>query len=184
MSARPSTRLTYDDYLELPDDGKRYEIIDGELFVTPAPTPDHQRASGRLHLALADWVRSHPPAEVFYAPIDLILADDTIVQPDLLVVLNPAVVTKRGIEAAPGLVVEILSPSTAKRDRGLKRGRYARSSVTEYWVVDADERVVEQYVLDARGELARHALARDEDRIASVALHGLLLEVCSVFAHR
>src|SRR5262245_21453603 len=174
MTAKQAPRgdhLTYEDYLELPDDGQRYEIIDGVLYVTPAPIPDHQRASGELYLLIASWVKAHPPAEAFYAPVDLILANDTIVQPDLLVVLSPAVITRRGVEAPPALVVEILSPSTAKRDRGLKRTRYARSHVPEYWVVDLDQRCIEQYVASPGGDLEIRMMLPEHEprRLESVA---------------
>lgn len=100
---------------------------------------------GRLYLVLADWVRRHPPSEAFLAPIDVILSDDTVVQPDLLVVLDPHSVSGRGIERAPALAVEILSPTSRERDRTLKRERYGRAGVAEYWVVDPNDRTIEQY---------------------------------------
>ena len=147
--------------------------------MTPAPNPEHQRVSLRLTIALHEWVRRHPPAELFVAPIDLILSDDTVLQPDLLVVLEPEAVTGRGIERPPALAVEILSRSTRGRDRGLKRERYARAGVAEYWTVDPQTRAVGRHELrggrlDLVEELGEGATLR------SSALAGLELAVGGV----
>ena len=120
----------------MPDDGHRYELIDGSLVVTPAPVPDHQGASGELYLLL----RAACPADlqVYYAPFDVELSPDTIVQPDLLITRRSDV-TKRGITVPPLLAVEILSPSTRRFDLMLKRSRYEAAGCPSYWVVDPDE---------------------------------------------
>jgi len=141
--------LTYRDYEALPADGRRYELHDGELSVTPAPTPRHQRVSRALNSILQPYVATHGLGEVLYAPIDVILADTVIVQPDL-VYLDPTrghLVSDRGIEGPPTLVVEILSPSTTPIDRGTKADLYRRHGVPYYWIVDAEGRTVEVYGL-------------------------------------
>lgn len=142
--------LTYKEYEALPADGRRYEIHEGELSVTPAPNPRHQRILGRLN----DLVRRHVECgrlgEVLFSPIDCILDESTIVQPDL-VYLDPTradLVSDRGIEGPPTLVVEILSPSTTLIDRGAKRQLYRRHGVPYYWIVDPEARTVEAYGLD------------------------------------
>ncbi|HXH83531.1 MAG TPA: Uma2 family endonuclease [Candidatus Tectomicrobia bacterium] len=145
------TALTYRDYAALPDDGRRYEIHDGELSVTPAPTTEHQIVSRRLFLVLHRWLETHPGGELFYAPLDVILADTAIVQPDLVYV-GPdrrARISERGIEGAPTLAVEILSPSTRSVDRVTKPGLYARHGVPFFWLVDPAERTVEAFFLEA-----------------------------------
>ena len=141
--------LTYRDYEALPADGRRYEILDGELSVTPAPVPRHQRVSGALHLLLSPYVAARRLGEVLYAPVDVILADTTIVQPDLvyLDLTRAHLVSDRGIEGPPTLVIEILSPSTTRIDRGIKTDLYRRYGVPYYWIVDADARTVEAYGL-------------------------------------
>ncbi|MDP1831071.1 MAG: Uma2 family endonuclease [Geothrix sp.] len=125
----------------------RWEIINGVAYdMTPAPSPDHQRIASRLHVALVNALeeaRLKPgggECETFFAPIDVFL-DSGIVQPDLLVVCDPAKISTRGIEGAPDLVVEILSPSTAGKDVTRKRWTYEAAGVPEYLIVDPDERV-------------------------------------------
>src|SRR4051794_780401 len=143
--------LTYRDYAALPDDGRRYQILDGELFVTPAPGTRHQIISMRLSAQLHAHVTAHRLGLILAAPADVILADTSIVQPDILFVGTDrqAVVSTRGIEGAPTLGVEILSPSTADVDRRRKRDLYARYGVPYYWIVDADAQAIEMYRLTA-----------------------------------
>lgn len=139
-------RWTADDVLALPDDGKRYEVIDGELFVTPAPTPQHQRLVREFYRQLMAYLDAHPFWEVLASPADIELADDTLVQPDLFVL-------PLGSESAQNwkdigallLAIEVLSPSTARTDRTVKRHRYRRAQIPEYWIVDADARLVERW---------------------------------------
>ena len=145
--------LTYRDYEALPADGRRYELHDGELSVTPAPAPRHQQVSGNLFTALRGQVEARGLGTVLYSPIDLILSDTSVVQPDLLY-LRPEqlpTITGRGIEAPPALVVEILSPSTIQIDRGVKLQLYARHGVPHYWIVDPEARRIEAYALSGRG---------------------------------
>jgi Uma2 family endonuclease len=152
--------LTYKEYEALPADGRRYELHEGELSVTPAPSPRHQLVIGNLHLLLAQHVRSCQLGQVFLSPIDCILSDITVVQPDLLY-LDPTrlhLVSARGIEGPPTLVVEILSPSTAGTDRSTKRQLYAKYGVPYYWIVDPEARTIEVHVLsEGRYQLAARA---------------------------
>jgi Uma2 family endonuclease len=149
--------LTYRDYAALPDDGRRYEIHDGELSVTPAPAPRHQIISGALFFAVRRWLEANPGGRLLYAPLDVILADTTIVQPDIVYLAPDRLdrISGRGIEGAPTLAVEILSPSTRTIDRGVKTRLYARYRVPFLWLVDPDARTIEAFVLE--GE--RYALA-------------------------
>jgi Uma2 family endonuclease len=127
--------LTVADLATMPDDGHRYELIDGALLVTPAPSPRHQRTSVQLLVLL----HASCPAdlEVMHAPLDVVLADDTGVQPDLLVAPR-ADFTERNLPVAPLLAVEILSPSTRLIDLNLKKVRFERAGVASYWVVDPE----------------------------------------------
>jgi Uma2 family endonuclease len=136
MSARAI--LTYDDYAALPDDGRRYELYEGELIVTPSPRPRHQTVIGNLYVLMVDHVRRHALGEVFLSPIDVILSRITVVQPDLVYVERSrlGIVSERAIEGAPTLVVEVLSPSTSARDRGVKQVLYAEHRIPYYWIVD------------------------------------------------
>lgn len=143
MGHRLKRKLDYTDYAATPDDGKRYEIADGSLLVTPSPTPLHQRVSRRLLGQLADFFESKSIGEIFYAPVDLILSNHDVFVPDLVVVSDPTAVSARGIEGPPLLVVEILSPSTELHDRGVKARRYAELGVLHYWIVDPQRRRLE-----------------------------------------
>ena len=140
-------RWTYAEFARLPDDGNRYEVIDGELQATPAPRPAHQALVGELTTRLTAFVRDHDLGWIVPGPVDVLFAEGDYLEPDLVFVRRERlqVVTERGIEGAPDLVVEVASPSTARADRGIKRERYARFGVPEYWVVDADTRSVEVY---------------------------------------
>ncbi len=145
--------LTYKDYEALPDDGRQYEIHEGELFVTPAPTPKHQFTSQNLFIPMHAHVSSRSLGKVLYAPIDVILSEATIVQPDLvyLETRRLSLITSRGIEGPPTLVVQILSPSTIQTNRTTHMQLFARFAVPHYWIVDPEARAIEAYVLREGG---------------------------------
>jgi Uma2 family endonuclease len=150
---------TYADYLRLPDDGTRCEILEGERVMTPSPFTPHQAVQCRLGTALVNYVTSQRLGSVFYAPCDVILADDIVVQPDILFVreANLEIVKLRGIFGPPDLAIEILSESHPERDTVRKLGIYGRHGVREYWIVDPDQGRIEIFVL-AGGALVRKAV--------------------------
>jgi Uma2 family endonuclease len=148
-------KLDYADLHSAPDDGKRYEILDGDLAVTPAPGTTHQRIVRDLHLALFGYFHGRGLGEVLFAPLDVILTERDVVEPDILVVSDPGQVSSRGIEGPPLLVVEVLSPSTRERDRTLKAQRYAALGVRHYWIVDPEQRRIECL----RGNAGRYEVA-------------------------
>lgn len=137
--------LTYEDYCALPDDGLRYEIIDGALFSEPSPRRAHQEAAFRLATLLDAHVRARRLGKVYIAPFDVILDRTTVVVPDVVFVSRDrlGIVADRGVEGAPDLVVEILSPGTARRDRVAKLNEYARYGVRHYWLVDPEAKTLE-----------------------------------------
>jgi Uma2 family endonuclease len=144
-----TTGLTYADLRALPDDGNRYEIIDGVLYVSPSPSEVHQRASGGLHEQVAPHVRRGRLGRVYAAPFDVKFADGVVVQPDLVFVRRERleIVAPDSILGAPDLIVEILSPSTRSADLRVKWDAYARHGVPYYWVVDPLAESVEAYEL-------------------------------------
>ena len=151
-------KLDYSDYVHIPSDGKRYELLEGELHVTPAPSPLHQRVSKRLQRLLEAYFEDKGLGEVFNAPIDVILTNKDVVQPDLVLVTNPEQISSRGIEGPPPLLVEVLSPSTRNYDRRVKAQRYATLGIRHYWIVDPEEHWVECYrVSDATFKLITKA---------------------------
>ena len=140
MASELKRKLDYSDLQVTPDDGRRHELVHGELLVTPSPGYLHQRVSKRLLLVLVDYFESRSLGEVLHAPTDVILTNQDVFVPDLLVVADPTHISARGIEGPPLLIVEILSPSTANRDRGLKSRRYAEFGVEHFWIVDPESR--------------------------------------------
>ncbi len=144
-------RLTYEDYLLLPEDGNRYEILDGELNVTPAPTTKHQTISFNLTGLFYQYLREHRTGKVFSAPIDVVLDESTIVQPDIIFISKEReeIVTEKNVRGAPDLVIEILFPNTAKVDRLRKMQIYLRYGVKHYWLVDPDTETLEIYKLES-----------------------------------
>ncbi len=140
---------TYDDYAALPDDGQRYEIVDGVLYMAPSPSGSHQDVVGWLFHYLLTHVRIAGLGRVYIAPFDIELAPGQVVQPDVTVVLNANCekIKPSRIIGAPDLVVEVSSPSTVGFDRRQKQDAYARSGVTEYWIADPIAQTIEVFFL-------------------------------------
>ena len=139
--AQTGVKLTYDDFLLFPDDGKRHELIDGEHYVTPSPIRKHQAIVVNLTGIIWPYLQAHPVGRVFGAPFDVVFSDFDVVEPDLLFVSaarRDQVLTTKNVQGAPDLVVEIGSPSTRKRDETIKRRLYERFGVAEYWVIDPE----------------------------------------------
>lgn len=173
-------KLGYDDLARMPDDGLIREILDGELHVTPVPGPIHQRVSKRLQRQLEDYFEARGHGEVFNAPLDTILGPHDVVEPDILVVTNPALVTSRAVEGAPVLVVEVLSPSTATTDRTLKRRRYAAAGVQHYWIVDTDDRRIECLRLSGT-DYVSVTIAQDDEVLMPVDWPGLTIQLADLW---
>ncbi len=146
MSRMALAQITWQDVQQLPDDGNRYEAIGGDLYVTPAPKVHHQRVSRQLVLALHRLLGEAGHGEVLFAPLGVEFpATGEGVQPDIIFVSSGhrGIIAEDWIRGAPDLVVEILSPTTASRDRGVKLKLYERQGVAEYWIVDSDAAAVE-----------------------------------------
>ena len=138
-------RWTYRDYAALPDDGHRYEIVNGVLYMAPAPSWSHQEIVGAFYRYLYTYVTSSDLGGVFIAPIDVELAPNVVFQPDVVVLLKESrdKLKERHIVGAPDLVVEVVSPGSATHDRYKKLEAYARAGVPEYWIADPDAQTVE-----------------------------------------
>lgn len=137
---------TVDDLADLPDDGRRYEIIDGELFVTPSPSARHQAAIAELYVLLREYLSRERVGYAYFAPLDVIFSPTRAVQPDLLVMplINGRRPEKLENPGALLLAVEVLSPGTARADRVAKRNMFRDEGVADYWIVDLDARTVER----------------------------------------
>ncbi|MBI4864199.1 MAG: Uma2 family endonuclease [Candidatus Riflebacteria bacterium] len=185
MPQAQAVHLTHADYVELPDDGRRYEIIRGKLYVSPSPFSVHQIVLATLYDIVKRFVRDRSLGKVLFAPLDVILADDSVVQPDLIFISgarSPAIVG-RWIHGAPDLVVEVLSKSTSRKDRLVKRQLYADYGVKEYWLVDMDAMSVTILGLRRRQRAYATLASGTGDRpLASRVLQGLELRPSDVFA--
>ena len=142
-------RYTYSDYLEW-DDDQRWELVDGVPFLMSAPSRVHQKICSNLHYLLYDMLKGKP-CEVYFAPFDVRLNadtfDNTVVQPDILVICDSEKLDKAGCIGAPDFLIEVLSPSTSSRDRHLKFDLYRKTGVREYWVVEPEVKVVSAHIL-------------------------------------
>lgn len=178
-------KLTYDDYCTFPEDGRRHEILDGEHAVTPAPTPRHQRAVRRLGTSLENFVAGRGLGEIFFAPIDVVLSESTVVQPDLLWISpeRSHLVGASNLQGAPDLIVEVLSPATRRTDENLKRKLYERFGVREYWVVDLDIEQVKVWHLEGDFYAGPRILEAERgDVLATALLPGFSLPLRQLFA--
>lgn len=147
QTAEEASRYTYSDYLTFSDDF-RCEIINGQIYdMTPSPTPGHQRISGQVHGLIWSYLREQAHAcQVFGAPLDVVIAEDQIVQPDIFIVCDRQKIEKTHVSGAPDVIFEIASPSTSLKDRREKMELYERSGVAEYFIIDPDAKFIEKYM--------------------------------------
>jgi len=181
MVSSPALRFTYQDYLLLPEE-RRYEILDGDLFMTPAPTPYHQIVAGNLYSSLREHVYKGRLGQVIMAPCDVLLSETDVVQPDILFVSKKraSIIEEKYISAAPDLVVEVLSPATAERDRTLKMKTYARFGVRELWVAVHDAKSIALFTNTGQG-FQEEALLRMGEVLRSRLLPGLEIALAKIF---
>lgn len=176
-------RFTYQDYLKTPDD-KRYELIEGELIMTPSPIPYHQWLSKNLEYEVERFVREKGLGKVFDAPCDVYLDEEIVVQPDILFISRERgnIIGEKNIQGAPDLVIEILSEATAYADLVKKKKIYERFGVKEYWIVDPQEKTIEIYARQGK-DFAVTKTYSEKDTLESPFLKGFRIELSSVFAY-
>ncbi len=177
-------KLTYDDYVLIPEDGQRHEILDGEHYVSPAPLTRHQRISSKLHVRLGSFVETHRLGWVLAAPTDAVLSPYDVVQPDLLFISGERleIVTEANVQGAPDLIVEIFSKKTRQQDEGTKRKSYERYAVREYWMLDPDQSSAHVYRrIGNRLRLVAELSAAAGDVLTTPLLPGLEIRLAEVF---
>jgi Uma2 family endonuclease len=164
MGTEALTKLSFEQFRELPIDGKRYELVRGEVHVTPAPTTRHQAVLQNLSVNLTSHVIKNRLGEVWTAPLDVRLSVDTALQPDLIFISNAraGIIQENWIEGAPNLVVEVLSPSTAAYDRATKLPIYAEAGVPDVWLIDPQAKTVEVLKLQGKKYFVETTLAGDQ----------------------
>jgi len=177
-------KFTYDDYLLFPDDGRRHELIDGEHYMTPAPSTTHQRLVVRLSIALGTFLNRQKAGQIFVAPTDVVLSDLDVVQPDLIFVSSAraSIITAKNIQGTPDLLIEILSETTRKTDEIIKRKLYERYGVQEYWIVDPELETVKIYRITPQGYSRTAELSREAtDTLSTPLLPGLRIVLVELF---
>jgi Uma2 family endonuclease len=182
--AASDVKLTYDDFLLFPDDGRRHELIDGEHYVTAAPVTRHQRIVGNIYFSLRLHLEVHPTGEVIASPLDVILSKHDVVEPDLLYVSKERSreILKDFARGAPDLVVEVGSPGTRRRDETIKRRLYERFGVVEYWIVNPDIEVVRIYRREDGAFSRPVELSREAgDMLTTLLLPDLMLPLAKMF---
>ena len=173
---------TVEDYRSVPEGGPRYELIEGQMIMAPAPNRLHQKISRNLQFLIMRYLEEHPIGAIYNAPFDVELNEFNVFQPDLVYVRleRASVFTDQGVTGAPDLVVEVLSPKTLKYDLGPKREVYARSGVSELWVIDPEARKLSIYYLQQDNQNPAYAVS--EDAFWESALFpGLRLSLREVF---
>jgi Uma2 family endonuclease len=173
---------TWEDYLALPDDGLRYELLEGVLCMVPSPSRIHQEIVGQLHLQIAQHLKYRNLGKVFIAPFDVKLSDTNVVQPDLIYLRseNLGILTEQNICGVPDLVVEVLSPSTAVRDRLHKMSSYAKFGIKEYWVVWPREQIIEVLSLE-NGIFQTQKVLTTADVLTTEIIPGLEIKLCELW---
>lgn len=177
-------KFTYEDYLLFPDDGRRHELIDGEHYMTPAPSIKHQQISMNLSRALSNYLAARRIGRAYAAPCDVVLSDTDVVQPDLLIVLSAkaSIVTGRNILGVPDLIIEILSETTRKTDEIIKRKLYERYGVQEYWIVDPELETVKVYRMTPQGYSRVAELSHEaSDSLSTPLLPDLTIPLTDLF---
>ena len=181
LTKEPKTKLTYHDYSKTPED-ERWELIDGDLIMAAAPNTEHQMIQSEMGGQVWTFVKDRDLGWVFYSSIDVVLSDYDTVQPDLVFVSKARadIITRANIRGAPDLVVEILSPSTARRDWRDKFDLYKRHGVPEYWMADPAFRTVWVFVL-REGAFEEAGRYGEGDTLVSPTLAGFELDLSEVF---
>ncbi|MBI4770112.1 MAG: Uma2 family endonuclease [Chloroflexi bacterium] len=182
MDWPPQGQWTYADYQRLPEDGWRYEVIEGELLMSPAPRTVHQRISIKLSSRMMSFVDARDLGEVYYAPVDVMLGDlATPVEPDVLFISRERlhIVGEETIDGAPDLIVEILSPSNWLADRRTKFRVYALAGVREYWILDPERRTIEVFLLQGQSYALQGNYGPGE-AAPSVVLAGFEVQVAEI----
>jgi len=176
-------KYTYQDYLDLPEDGKRYEVINGEFIMVAAPSTFHQSVLINLVNDLKNFLNREKVGKVFCAPIDVKLSDRNVVQPDIIFVSqnNSNIITENNVEGTPDLIIEILSPGTAYHDLIEKKEIYERFDVKEYWIVDPKKQRIEIYQnINQRFELNQRIEL--EGTVESLVIKGFKISLESIFS--
>ena len=179
---KPRLKFTVSDYMSMPDNGKRYELLDGEIFLAPSPTFRHQGVQKNLVIALSGVFERTERGWIRGAPLDVVFSDGDVAQPDVMFISNERsdIITDANVQGAPDLAIEILSPGTVIYDRGYKRTLYGRHGVLEYWLVDPEAETVEIFVLGDEG-LVEYSSFGNTGELSTPVMGGDSIDLAELF---
>jgi Uma2 family endonuclease len=185
MAPQTATRMTYEEFLALPDDGKHYELIEGELVLNPAPVPRHQWVVANIYFALRMHFENQGGGRAYFSPIDVVLPSENVLEPDIIVLIGDrlSLIGPKNVQGPPNIAVEVLSDGSRRKDEVTKRRLYERYGVDEYWIADPETETVKIY--RRAGDTFERAVEISTDTggtITSPLLPGFALDVNKVFA--
>jgi len=181
LAQKTKKGFTYTDYLTWPDD-ERWELIDGEAYnMSPAPTVKHQKITGNLYILLSSHPEKRAECFVGIAPADVVLSEYDVVQPDVFVVCDEKKITEANIQGAPDLIVEVLSPATALKDKREKKALYEKYGVKEYIIVDPAAQYVERFLLEEGGLYVKSEIFGPKEVLPLVSLKEIEIPLWEVF---
>ncbi|MBN2092975.1 Uma2 family endonuclease [candidate division KSB1 bacterium] len=175
--------LTYQDYINLPEDGNRYEVINGELIMVAAPNTGHQFVSGNIYFELYRFIQKRKIGKILNAPVDVLLSESNVVQPDILFISkeNLDIIKDKNIAGSPDLIIEIILPSSAYYDLLGKKELYATHGVKEYWIVDPKKKLIEVY-LNNNGKFELDQRVEQTGIVRSIIVKNWTLNLEKVFS--
>jgi len=178
-----STKILADDFLLIPEDGRRHELIDGNHYLHASPDTKHQRISMRLIVTIGTYLREHPLGQLYFALLDVVLSPHDVVEPDLIYIGNERreIITEKNIQGSPDLIIEIVSDSTRHYDQVIKHALYERASVGEYWLVDSVRDCVRVFRRNAAGTYERAEELYRGDRLTSPLFATLEITLNDIF---
>ena len=176
-------KYNYDDYLNLPEDGKRYEVINGELVMSAAPNTFHQTISNNIEDELRSFIKMSKSGKMFHAPVDVLISETNVVQPDIIYISKDRsdIITENNINGTPDLIMEILSPGSAYYDLLEKKELYEQFGLKEYWIVDPKKQRVDIY-LNVNQQFELNQRAESEGSVKSIMIKGFEISLESIFS--
>ena len=181
LAQKISNKFTYTDYITW-SDNERWELIDGEAYnMTPAPTVTHQKIGGNLYILLSSHLKKRAECFVGIAPTDVVFAEHNVVQPDVFVVCDKKKITEANIQGAPDLIIEVLSPATALKDKREKKALYEKYGVKEYIIIDPAAQYVERFLLKEGGLYGKGEIFGPRETLLSIALKDIKISLWEVF---
>ncbi len=183
QALKKARKLTYEDFMKIPYDGKQYELYKGDLFMVPAPSIRHQDIVVKLDRNLGVFVEKNNLGKLFVAPCDVVFSDNEIVKPDIIYISNKnlSIIKELNIQGVPDFLIEIISPTTSYNDKKIKKQIYEKYGVEEYWIIDPVNETLEVFVLE-KGKYKLDDIYSKNDKVKVKSIEGLEVDLKRVFS--